>query len=85
MGGRRRGARLRPVRMFEPPGPGRLVLCSDGLSRYLTGPVDLAPVATEEPGAAARRLTQFALDAGGVDNIAVVVLPYPPDDPGEHR
>jgi serine/threonine protein phosphatase PrpC len=70
---------------FTPAGPGRVLLCSDGLSRYLPQPADLATAAsTVESLAAARRLTQLALDAGGQDNIAVALLPFPPppDSPG---
>lgn len=67
---------LRSVRLG---GPGRLVLCSDGLSRYLTGPADLAVAETGSPGAAARDLTRIALDAGGQDNITVVVVDVAPD------
>mgnify|MGYP003424362208 CR=1 FL=1 len=67
---------------LDHPGPGWLVVCSDGLSRYLTGgPPELADPAggvVGTPEAAARRLTTFALDAGGVDNIAVAVLPMHP-------
>lgn len=53
---------------------GSLILCSDGLSRYLSDPADLAMVAGWPPAAAARHLTRFALDSGGVDNVAVAVL-----------
>ncbi|MBT8226992.1 MAG: serine/threonine protein phosphatase [Dactylosporangium sp.] len=59
---------------LHPAGPGRLVLCSDGLSRYLAGPADLVGGRAEQPGAAARRLAQTALDAGGHDNITVIVI-----------
>lgn len=63
---------------FTLPGPGRVLLCSDGLSRYLPGPADLATEAsTVDLLAAARRLTQLALDAGGQDNITVALLPFP--------
>jgi PPM family protein phosphatase len=64
---------------YTPPGPGRVLLCSDGLSRYLPQPADLATKSsTVDELAAARRLTQLALDAGGQDNIAVALLPFPP-------
>lgn len=62
------------VVVVEPPATGSLVLCSDGLSRYLSGPAGLAIVAGSPPTAAARHLTRFALDSGGADNIAVAVL-----------
>lgn len=64
---------------FTPPAPGRVLLCTDGLSRYLPRPADLAVEAsTADLVAAARRLTRLALDAGGQDNIGVVLLPFPP-------
>jgi PPM family protein phosphatase len=59
---------------FTPPGPGRVLLCSDGLSKYLPQPrPSNADITT-----AARDLTQHALDAGGQDNIAVALISYPP-------
>jgi serine/threonine protein phosphatase PrpC len=67
---------------FTPGGPGRLVLCSDGLSRYFGAADQLAARAAADGAAAtARVLTHAALDAGGRDNIAVVLLPFPP--PGQ--
>lgn len=67
---------------LNPPSPGRVLLCTDGLSRYLADPIDLAAAAVGGPLAAARTLTQLALDAGGADNIAVAILPYSPPEPG---
>jgi serine/threonine protein phosphatase PrpC len=64
------------------PEPGCLVLCSDGLSRYLAQPSDLSIVLDLPPSVAAQRLTELALTSGGVDNIAVAVLAFPPV-PGE--
>jgi len=71
---------------FEPAGPGRVVLCSDGLWNYLATPADLAAaVAAAGPGAAgldlARHLTTLALDGGGHDNITVVVVDLPLGEP----
>jgi serine/threonine protein phosphatase PrpC len=74
------------VVVFTPTAPGRLLVCSDGLHRYLPRPADLAAAAssaTHGSAAAAivaRALTQLALDAGGQDNIAVAVLEFPPAD-----
>jgi serine/threonine protein phosphatase PrpC len=70
------------VATFAPPGPGVVLLCSDGLWNYRPEAADLAGLAmpralTDPPGAAAA-LVSFALEAGGMDNITVVVAPYPP-------
>ncbi len=66
---------------FDPPGPGRLVLCSDGLWNYAPTGADVAaaagPAAGLEPLALARRLVDFANQAGGHDNITVVVVDLP--------
>jgi len=68
------------VTTLRPSGPGVLLLCSDGLWNYLPDPADLsevafAAVADGGPIAAADALTAVALDAGGRDNITVVVIP----------
>jgi len=68
------------MRRFAPAGPGRVLVCSDGLFRYRSGAAELAAsTPSDTPLATARALTQLALDAGGQDNIAVAVLTYPPD------
>jgi serine/threonine protein phosphatase PrpC len=57
-------------------GPGSLLLCSDGLWNYLPEPADLARFCTgNDPTVAARALTEYALQAGGHDNITVAVIP----------
>jgi serine/threonine protein phosphatase PrpC len=69
---------------LRPPGPGRVLLCSDGLHHYLSDPEALARVAPgpeTPPLDVARTLTRIALEAGGHDNIAVAVLPFPPVRP----
>jgi serine/threonine protein phosphatase PrpC len=67
------------IATLSPAGPGRVLICSDGLSRYAKNQADLARVAaSSSPAAAARELTEFAIDAGGRDNITVALLPYPP-------
>jgi serine/threonine protein phosphatase PrpC len=75
------------VRGFTPTGPGRVLVCSDGLFKYRPDPAELA--ATAPRGTAletVRALVRFALDAGGADNISAAVLPYPPITPEEkHR
>jgi serine/threonine protein phosphatase PrpC len=73
------------VTEFAPPGPGALMLCSDGLWNYAPDAGKLAalalPAALADPLAAAAALVTFALDAGGTDNITVVLAPYPPEQP----
>ncbi|MBV9795848.1 MAG: protein phosphatase 2C domain-containing protein [Actinobacteria bacterium] len=70
------------VAQFAPPGPGVLLLCSDGLWNYAPEPERLSalamPAALTDPAGAATALVQFALDAGGMDNITVALAPFPP-------
>ena len=70
---------------MSPEAPGRLLLCSDGLWNYAPTGTDMADLLARQPPRAtpvelARSLTEFALAAGGHDNITVVVidLPIPP-------
>jgi serine/threonine protein phosphatase PrpC len=67
---------------FEPPAPGVLMLCSDGLWNYQPDAGKLAglalPSALTDPLAAAQALVTFAIEAGGRDNITVVLAPFPP-------
>ena len=69
------------VARFEPPGPGVVLVCSDGLWNYEPEAVALAalalPAALTDPLAAAAELVKFALDAGGMDNITAVLAPFP--------
>jgi serine/threonine protein phosphatase PrpC len=75
------GGALPHVARFEPPGPGVLLLCSDGLWNYQPDAAELArmvmPDALADPQAAAAALVKFAIDAGGADNITVVLAPFP--------
>jgi PPM family protein phosphatase len=68
------------VTSAELPGPGLVVLASDGLWNYAPEPGDLAqligPVGAESPLDLARRLAAFAEASGGADNITVAVGPY---------
>jgi serine/threonine protein phosphatase PrpC len=70
------------VARFDPPGPGVLLLCSDGLWNYQPEAAGLAemalPRALTDPLGAAEALVKFALDAGGADNVTVVLAPFPP-------
>ncbi len=67
---------------FEPGAPGAVLICSDGLWNYLPEAHTLAaavPDVTKEPMTAARTLVRLALDAGGHDNVTVIVIPFPPE------
>jgi serine/threonine protein phosphatase PrpC len=70
------------VAKFEPPGPGVLLLCSDGLWNYQPEAAKLAelalPAALTDPLGAAGTLVRFALQSGGADNVTVVLAPFPP-------
>ena len=69
------------VAQFSPPGPGALLLCSDGLWNYDPDGGELAalamPAALDNPRAAATALLLFALEAGGIDNITAAIVPCP--------
>jgi serine/threonine protein phosphatase PrpC len=70
------------VEQFRPSGPGVLLLCSDGLWNYRPEAAELAamvmPAAQTRPLDAAADLAKFAVDSGGLDNITVVLIPFPP-------
>jgi serine/threonine protein phosphatase PrpC len=64
-------------------GPGRLILCSDGLWNYVPDADELALLvgavtADGSPVGVARALTAVALDKGGRDNITVAVVDVVP-------
>jgi len=69
---------------FVPPGPGAVLLCTDGLWNYVDNAADLAgramPAAPADPLGTARMLVDFALKAGGKDNVTVAIAPFPPAD-----
>ena len=69
------------VEQYAPPGNGVLLVCSDGLWNYAPEGADLAglalPKAMNDPLGAAVDMVQFAVDAGGADNITAVLIPYP--------
>ncbi len=53
----------------------RLLICSDGLSEYLTAKVDLVDmIGGAEPRATAERCIEHANNSGGKDNITVAVI-----------
>jgi len=74
-------ARAPHVEQYSPPGPGALLVCSDGLWNYLPEAAELArlalPRALSDPLGAANEMVRFAVDAGGADNITAVLIPYP--------
>jgi serine/threonine protein phosphatase PrpC len=72
--------------------PGIVVVCSDGLWNYAPTDAELraliGPINGEEPLALARRLTRHAIDAGGHDNITVIVVTVggvPDGDASDHE
>jgi serine/threonine protein phosphatase PrpC len=68
------------VERYTPPGAGALLICSDGLWNYMAEGAELAglalPKALTDPLGAAADMVKFAVDAGGADNITVVLIPY---------
>ena len=59
-------------------GPGRLVLCSDGLWNYASTAPELAAAAGHGvPLAICQRLVDFAIRGGGHDNVTVVAIDLP--------
>jgi serine/threonine protein phosphatase PrpC len=76
------------VARFEPPGRGVLLLCSDGLWNYQPEAGKLAdmalPQALDDPLGAAMGLVNFALESGGMDNVTVVLAPFPPQAARPH-
>ena len=70
------------VEQISPAGRGALLLCSDGLWNYRPEAAELAamamPAALTRPLDAASDMAKFALDSGGLDNITVVIIPFPP-------
>jgi len=72
---------------FDLPDAGSVVVCSDGLWNYASSAERIGSLLDELPAGAtaldrARRLTSFARDSGGHDNITVVVLTATATDEG---
>ncbi|QIP83650.1 protein serine/threonine phosphatase 2C family protein [Streptomyces sp. Tu 2975] len=72
------------IRSYRPSVPGRLLLCTDGLWRYLPDAESLRDALARLPRASAERvdllphvreLVRHALDAGGHDNITALLVP----------
>lgn len=61
--------------LIEPKAGDRYLVCSDGLTTELTDPeIGSALMAVGDADAAAEELVRLALEAGGRDNISVVVI-----------
>jgi PPM family protein phosphatase len=64
------------VQTITPAGRGWLLLCSDGLWNYLPDAADIAQLCTGlDTAAAVSALVEYALNAGGQDNITVAIVP----------
>jgi PPM family protein phosphatase len=72
------------IRSYRPPTPGRLLLCTDGLWRYLPDAESLRArlagrARTSSLGGGlveeARSLVSYALHAGGRDNVTALLIP----------
>jgi PPM family protein phosphatase len=64
------------VHTITTAGPGALLMCTDGLWNYLPDAEDIARFCTgTDAYASASALVEFALRAGGQDNITVVIIP----------
>jgi serine/threonine protein phosphatase PrpC len=64
------------VRTITTEGPGSLLMCTDGLWNYLPDATDIARFCTgTDATARARALVEYALRAGGHDNVTVAVIP----------
>lgn len=67
------------LRTFRPSGPGVVLLCSDGLWNYRPEPEALLACLNDDVrplSPAADTLVTYALEAGGHDNITVVLVPF---------
>jgi serine/threonine protein phosphatase PrpC len=74
------------VATMSPTAGGRLLLCSDGLWNYAPTVQAMADLLANHADATtpiqlAEALTEFARDAGGHDNITVVVIDFPENFP----
>ena len=73
------------VAAIQPPSPGVLLLCSDGLWNYEPAAEGLRRLTRQTPFpdlvGAADALVVFALESGGHDNVTVVLSAVPPLNP----
>ncbi|MGH3862372.1 PP2C family protein-serine/threonine phosphatase [Actinokineospora sp.] len=63
------------IRSYRPGGPGHLLLCTDGLWRYLPTAESLRARLQADGLESARSLVGHALDAGGHDNVTALLMP----------
>lgn len=56
------------------PSAGRLLICTDGLTDYVPGPLIADALRAGSVAEAAESLMTLALDAGGLDNVTLVVV-----------
>ncbi|MEO7158007.1 MAG: protein phosphatase 2C domain-containing protein [Vicinamibacterales bacterium] len=76
VGGPNLGVKVQ-ARAFEMQAGDRLMLCSDGLTEMVSDEAIAAVLAAEQdPEAAAKTLLQQALEAGGRDNITVLIVRF---------
>ncbi|NEG55839.1 PP2C family protein-serine/threonine phosphatase [Bifidobacterium platyrrhinorum] len=72
--------------LFLADATGRFIVCSDGLHAEVSGDAQIAAIAAayDDPQQAADALVQAALEAGGSDNVTVVVVDMPLGHPLRH-
>lgn len=72
--------------LFLTDATGRFIICSDGLYAEVSGDDEIAAIAAghDDPQEAADALLRAALDAGGGDNVTVIVADMPVLAPARH-
>ncbi|WP_055426871.1 PP2C family protein-serine/threonine phosphatase [Bifidobacterium aesculapii] len=72
--------------LFLTDATGRFIICSDGLHAEVSGDDEIASTAAryDDPQQAADALKQAALEAGGHDNVTVIVADMPVLAPARH-
>ena len=74
------------IRVIDTEPGDRILLCTDGLTSHLTD-LEIEDIlsSVKNPQDASKRLVREALDAGGNDNVTVIVVDYPGGTPGRPR
>ncbi len=84
LGGRGEGELIAEVRRAELQAGDYLVLCSDGLHRYIEPPMLAEIIAQRDsPESVCTELVRVAIKGGGEDNITVIVAKPQPTSPAE--